>query len=228
MSKNYYDMTGVLVLDKVTPVIEAFFSPLKLDPTFPGHGEAYICMQTKKYLPMWDDVLKNLRGLATHLGLALPAETDDDLVGYLTLLASHFGTSLDDCFLNIEDFIYGVDVEVEELFSLALLFNDGHGLKAVKTDAAWTSSKPGLFEFGGVGEFIGQHYKAQTVSMAVIEYGPRLDEALATHDLTKATEILQDVIEHFLYGIQDASAQDIVRRMLGGSLSAAPSLDLSE
>jgi len=222
MSKNYYDMTGVLVLDKVTPVIEAFFGPLKLDPTFPGHGEAYICMQTKKYLPMWDDVLKNLRGLATHLGLALPAETDDDMKSHLNMLASHFRTSLDDCFLCIDDMRFWADPEVEELFSLALLFNDGHGLKAFKTDAAWTSSKPGLFDFGGVGEFIGQHYRTQIVSEIAIELGARLDEALASCDLAKATDILQDLVETFLHGIQDDSAQDNVRQMLGECLVAGP------
>jgi hypothetical protein len=222
MPKSYYDMTGVLVLDKVTPVIEAFFAPLKFDPTFPGNGEAYICMQTKKHLPKWDEVLINLRGLVKNLGLALPAEADDDMTSHLHLLASHFGTSLEDCVLCIDDMSFGADPEVEELFSLSLLFNDGHGLKSVKTDAAWTSSQPGLFEFGGVGEFIGQHYRTQTVSQIAIELGPLLDEALAAGDLTEATGILQGFVENFLYGIQDDSAQDDVRRMLGETLVAGP------
>ena len=42
MANNYYDATGVLVLDQVTPVITALFGGLKLDASYPGNGEVYI------------------------------------------------------------------------------------------------------------------------------------------------------------------------------------------
>jgi hypothetical protein len=42
MAQNYYDGTGVLVLDKVTPVIRGLFGLFRLDETYPGDGRVYI------------------------------------------------------------------------------------------------------------------------------------------------------------------------------------------
>lgn len=42
MANNYYEATGVLILDEVTPVITALFDAFNLDPDFPGNGQAYI------------------------------------------------------------------------------------------------------------------------------------------------------------------------------------------
>ena len=42
MANNYYEATGVLVLDRVTPVIQALFSAFALDESHPGNGQAYI------------------------------------------------------------------------------------------------------------------------------------------------------------------------------------------
>jgi len=97
-------------------------------------------------------------------------------------------------------------------------------LKALKTDAAWTCNKPELFEFGGVSEFIGQHYMTETRSGAAIELGSRFEVALAAGDLTAATGILLDVVESTLYGIQDDKVQDELLRLLGECLVAHPGL----
>jgi len=39
MSNNYSDATGVLVLDRITPVITALFGGFNLDETYPGDGD---------------------------------------------------------------------------------------------------------------------------------------------------------------------------------------------
>lgn len=44
MANNYYDATGVLVLNQVTPVISALFGGFKLDASFPSEGQAYIAL----------------------------------------------------------------------------------------------------------------------------------------------------------------------------------------
>lgn len=38
MANNYYEATGVLVLDRVTPVIQALFGTFALDESHPGNG----------------------------------------------------------------------------------------------------------------------------------------------------------------------------------------------
>ena len=39
MANTYFDATGVLVLDRVTPVITTLFGGFKLDEAYPGNGE---------------------------------------------------------------------------------------------------------------------------------------------------------------------------------------------
>nr|WP_228384562.1 hypothetical protein [Rhodocyclus gracilis] len=64
MANNYYDMTGVLVLDKVTPVIKALFGEFELDENDPGNGQAYIANISESSSCSWDSVLENLQDLA--------------------------------------------------------------------------------------------------------------------------------------------------------------------
>lgn len=44
MANNHYEATGVLVLDRVTPVIRALFGGFQLDADYPGNGDAYIAL----------------------------------------------------------------------------------------------------------------------------------------------------------------------------------------
>lgn len=50
MSNSYYDLTGVLRLKQVTPIIKALFGGLSLDPDYPGNGEAYFARMSVKSL----------------------------------------------------------------------------------------------------------------------------------------------------------------------------------
>lgn len=72
MANNYYDATGVLVLDRVTPVITALFGGFKLDASHPGDGQAYIALVAEDNNPSWEDLCEGLSELATSLGLPLP------------------------------------------------------------------------------------------------------------------------------------------------------------
>ena len=62
MANNYYEATGVLVLDRVTPVIQALFGAFALDESHPGNGQAYIAQiaeTTRKVTALIDDIVKN-------------------------------------------------------------------------------------------------------------------------------------------------------------------------
>ena len=61
MADNYYDMTGTITLDKVTPVIKALFGPFELDENYPGDGTVYIANIAENSNCSWDEVLDNLR-----------------------------------------------------------------------------------------------------------------------------------------------------------------------
>ncbi|BGD46986.1 TPA: hypothetical protein ACSQFP_003713 [Pseudomonas aeruginosa] len=57
MANNYYEGTGVLVLNRVTPVIKALFGAFALDENHPGNGQAYIAQIAETNDPRWTDVL---------------------------------------------------------------------------------------------------------------------------------------------------------------------------
>ena len=71
MANNYMDMTGVLKLDAVTPVITALFGAFKLDPTTPGNGQVSIAAGTEKNIVSWACVCSDLADLAVTLGTGI-------------------------------------------------------------------------------------------------------------------------------------------------------------
>lgn len=105
MANNYYDATGVLILDRVTPVITALFRGFQLDANYPGNGQAYIARISESSSPSWSAVLDGLITLAAELDLPAPGgdEEDDDSDGneplfrmVLNRLAEHFGANKND------------------------------------------------------------------------------------------------------------------------------------
>ena len=95
MANNYYEGTGVLVLERVTPVIKALFSAFALDETYPGNGAAYIAQIAENNDPQWTDVLDGLEDLAVQLGIPMPDDEELSIPSLLERLASHFGAEQD-------------------------------------------------------------------------------------------------------------------------------------
>ncbi len=80
MANNYYEATGLLSLERVTPVIVALFGAFHLDANYPGSGRAYIARIAETNDPQWDDVLEGLTGLAEQLGISPNAEAEATIV----------------------------------------------------------------------------------------------------------------------------------------------------
>lgn len=74
MANNYYDATGVLLLDRVTPVITALFDGFNLDEAYPGHGEAYVARISEDNDPQWDAIRDNLAELARERSATFPED----------------------------------------------------------------------------------------------------------------------------------------------------------
>jgi hypothetical protein len=93
MANNYYDATGVLMLERVTPVITALFGGFDLDESYPGDGQAYIARLSESSDPQWSDVLEALTDLASQLDLPVPDDDDsenDPMGTIIEVLAKHF------------------------------------------------------------------------------------------------------------------------------------------
>ena len=228
MANNYYDMTGILILDKVTPVIEALFGAFNLDANHPGNGQAYIADISEDNDTSWDCVLDGLHNLVEQLGLSLPADAADDIEQHLHVLASHFSANNDEVLGNlIEHNDFEDDADLDTLFAIGLRFDDGHGLTAYKVEAAWHCSKPRLFEFGGIGEYCGRHVLVGNSSTQIVALGDDLEAALTANDLDQCAEHIRREVDRILAGFVDDGARQTVRAKLGYLLSAPKTRDFA-
>ena len=225
MANNYFDLTGVLILDKVTPVIEALFGPFKLDADYPGNGQAYIADIAEDNNTSWHAVADGLRELMRQLGLSLPEDAAHDVERHLRVLAAHFGgggnATLD---ALIEQIAFADNANLDALFAIARCFDDGHGLKAFKTEASWRCDKPCLFEFGGSGEFCGRHLQVHQSTDQVVSLGEDLEAALDAGDYGLAAERIRKTVDKVLAGFTDDSARQTVRARLADLLGASQQL----
>lgn len=222
MANTYFDATGVLVLDRVTPVITTLFGGFKLDEAYPGNGEVYIARLSESHDPLWDNVIDALTALTDSLGLTPPAEPDAGVEGYLRLLAKHFGAEDRE---NLEHLIDSHDfddrVDLEALFLIATCLDDGHGLKAIKFEGAWYCDKARLFEFGGEGLFISREVSLVSASSRALALGEDLRNALLKRDVEQAAAWIAREVNTLLASIADDETRAALRLRLSRLLSEA-------
>ena len=208
MADNYYDMTGTITLDKVTPVIKALFGPFELDENYPGDGTVYIANIAENSNCSWDEVLDNLQVLASSLGLTPPGNAERNVENYFRVLARHFGVDKNpEIDRLIEDKSFDGEASVETLFALALHFDDGHGIKAVQTEGSWHCSRPHLGAFGGCGEFHGRHVSVARSSQQAARLGDELDAALDANQFDRAAQCILDDLTSTLNGVASNEAR---------------------
>lgn len=219
MSQHSYEMTGVLVLEKVTPVIRALFSTYRLDGDHPGHGEAYIAYRSETSSNYWSEVVESLAELIMELGLNAPHD-ESDVIEHLRVLATHFGCDQDEAVLDLIN-VHEDQADVEHLFELALRFDDGHGLTAVDTESAWHCSKLRLYEFGGIGEYRGRHFMISTASSHASTLGREIEARLAVKDIDAAAQSVFGEVQNLLAGITDKALMKELRAKLGALVVGA-------
>lgn len=129
MVQRYFLATGVMVLETVTPVIQALFGGFNLKPQPPDTTSIAA-------IPTWSHVLEQLRALAQHLSIHPPEGSLDDMRSVLLLLAAHFRCLDDGAIVHlVEIHRFERDADLDTLFVIANRFDDGHGLKVIKFNA---------------------------------------------------------------------------------------------
>jgi hypothetical protein len=215
----YYDATGVLILDRVTPVITALFGAFHLDASYPGHGLASIARTSGSKDPQWDDVRDGLAHLAAELGL--PDRTDDpSIADLLRSLAAHFGVARDeelDLLLRHGDFAGDLDLDV--LFRLALRFDDGHRLTVLSFAGCRHCSPPRLFEFGGDACYLSREVCLVGNTLKIGKLGMLLRDAVRKADVEKASSLLMEETVDLLSSLRDGPFHRQVLRRLAERLT---------
>lgn len=223
MSQSYNDGTGVLVLKQITPVIRALFAVYAVDkqPTEKG-TEIYIASITDDTNTDWPEVLEHLEELTASLGLDISDDAIDELRGHLCALAEHFGVADDPVIQAILDRDELEDAaELDDLFNLAIRFDDGHGLTAIKFESCWSDDRASVGAFGGNGEFYGRHIAINSGTGSPVDIGTVVDEALAAGDLYGATQRIFDKVNTILDGVRDEATRDQLRSRLSARLADA-------
>jgi hypothetical protein len=224
MANNYYQMTGVLTLERVTPVIRALFGGFHLDAHYPGKGHAYIALTDDDYSSCWDDIIGELFKLAASLGV-LPQEKEEDADAktVLSALAAHFHVDEDEALRNlIEQYRFEDCADLNTLFLLATLFDDGHRLAAIEFEGCWHCSKPRLFEFGGDACFLSRTVRLFDDSYRIRAFGGALYSALRAEDVDAASTLIAHETARLLDCIQDSPTREAVRQHLIEHLAEFP------
>jgi hypothetical protein len=223
MADNYAEGTGVLVLKKITPVIEALFGGFDLGSAPNEEGEVYLAKNDESGCS-WEFIGEQLKSLVEQLKLSLPEDAEDEIEEYLYALASHFKQ---DGNCELWNFIENCDFEItdpdfEQLFDLSQAFDDGHGLTAIRFETAVTCSKPRLFEFGGYGEFYGKCFRQTSPSHLAPSWGKTINSALEANDLDQAAAILTRYVRgFFLDGVTDENLRKQLRQRVAANLAAS-------
>lgn len=220
MANSYTNTTGVLVLEKVTPLITALFGAFSMDPASPGNGQVYIASIAGKAEPTWTDIHERLAALMVELGVQRTGDTEETVAMDLFALAEHYKIDDPEFFRVLDSLTFDEceSPDLQVLLDLANWLDDGHGLKAIKLESSWGSDKPNLFEFGGAGEYFGRHISVRSASAAALSIGEELDAALEAGNLDAVAARFVAQIGGILNGLTDASIADPLRVKLGRSL----------
>lgn len=225
MANNYYEGTGVLVLERVTPVIKALFGAFALNEGHPGNGQAYIAQIAETTNPQWPDVLDGLEGFATQLGIPMPDDEGLSIPPLLELLAVHFGADEDDELANlIERHSFEGTADLDALFLIATRFDDGHHLTAIQFEGCWYCSKPRLFEFGGNGCYLSREVQVFRTSSQALQLGDQLRKTILSADIEEASALIALEAANLLAGINDEQFRLNVRRRVADRLAQMPTI----
>lgn len=225
MANNYYEATGVLVLDRVTPVIQALFGAFALDESHSGNGQAYIAQIAETTNPQWPDVLDGLEDLATQLGIPMPDDEGLSIPPLLELLAVHFGADEDEELGNlIECHSFEDTADLDALFLIATRFDDGHHLTAIQFEGCWYCSKPRLFEFGGNGCYLSREVRVISSSSQALQLGDQLRKAIVAADIEEASALIALEAINLLAGVSDEPFRMNLRRRVAERLAQTPTI----
>jgi hypothetical protein len=221
MANTYTDATGVLHFADgkgPTPIIRALFGPFELDEKNGDAGDngAYIASIAESSNTSWETITGNLAEAAEEMGLINEDEedsTDLTLSEIVERIATHLGvdpaqvTGLDE--VDSEQ-----DADIDAVFDLALLLDDGHGLESISWEGAHHSDRQLISGFGGFGFYGSRHVALWNNSQRPLTMGEALDAAIGTNDDTKAAEVLHAEVERLLDSIIDPARRQSIQQAL--------------
>ncbi|KFK91757.1 hypothetical protein [Serratia sp. Ag2] len=214
-----YNMSGVMVLNNVTPVITALFGAFNMKQVCPDdNGRIYITQKTEDNTS-WHHINDALLILSSQLGLLLPKNTDRKIKDTLYALATYFNaTQHEKLTLILEDYPFDSKADLYALFILAVCFDDGHGLQEIRFEGGWKIERPQIFGFGGNGAFLSREIVSIGTSSQPIAIGEKLRAAILNNDTERAADIIFSSLSFLLLGIHDNKIRTVITAQLANQL----------
>lgn len=227
MADNFIDFTGLLEVEKATPVIMALFKGYhieqhsKLNSAGGFNTTTYYIGKWDTYNygdgESWESLLDRLLDMYPSQ-VVKDAELDDSdyYANVLLHVAKQFNAEQHPVILRIiEGFksysMYYDQIEPQDIFELAKVFDDGHGINHYYLMGSYTCTKPRLDDFGGFYEFHSDRLHFSSDTYTYKQTVPHIDGALkenATH--LAAGSIAGLVHKTYLSGIADEQQRQAV------------------
>jgi hypothetical protein len=218
-SHSTYAATGVLVLERVTPIITALFDGFHLNANYPGNGRAYIAFTGDGASQSWAHILGNLSSLGARRGI-LPRE-DPEPKTLLLAWAKHFHAEQDKELQGLIEYcLFEKEADLDPLFLLATRFDDGHKLTAIEAEGCWYCNKLRLFGFSGDTCFYSREFCLDNDTGSFLSLAGSLHETLRKQDLGEAAGLIALETWRLLEGIVDEHVRDTVHRRVIEYLTA--------
>lgn len=217
MNENFTDTLGVLKLSKPTAFIKALFGTYISNEPTNKLDQIVIDYSGPYKIRLWKDVAEDMLSFAKQLDLTVENSQVDPLGASLKAIAAKIGCSdqkrLEEILPSLELQSYA---ELEVLFFIATMINDGHELKCMKTETAFTSNKRTPFMFGGSGEYFGPYYRKLISTCLVHTLAENINSLLEAGDVHKVSEILAEEFQMAIDGIQNEDQKRAVNKIIFG------------
>jgi len=214
MANYYITGHGVIALKKVTPIIHALFCTYRIGPFDASESAACITVISEEHLPDWSDVRASLKALADKLNLALSDGVKGSIGDYIAMFARHFNKADDPFFEKLKTHPFDGTPELDTLFGLASLFDDGHGIENIQYHEHWFCDKVRVGEFNGTSQFISREVISNHDSNCDMIFNACLRRAMVGGDIEKASRDICSAIERLLDCIRDETTRMAVLKKL--------------
>lgn len=216
--------TGLLILEKVTPVIISLFGLFHLSRIKKYKNRVYISRRATNDVS-WSKIQHRLNRVLPDLGLHMPKESHC-ITYYLRELILQMRNNpayTDDQVLYLEHVVCMEGgngyAEFEQLFKIALALDDGHGLQSIHYESAWHGKGFHLFQFSGEGLYATKDAAVVADVGIIMQFARDLSDELEDHNLESASKIVCEYIAHLLADIFNHKQRDQLIHQVGKDIT---------
>jgi len=225
MYETLNDGVGILVMEKITPVMEALFGSFHLHKIKREKNKFYISRRSRDPEPTWAQIRDRLSRLMPYFELEQPDKHCVHVVDYFDYMVRQMDDSsrfTDDQMFHLVEVLCTVDeecrVDFEQLFKFAMAFDDGHQLKSLSYQSAWHCHKPRLYRFGGDGFYATNDAVISTDTNLAVECAENVCRELGKNDIKEASKYVCNHLGYMLLRVFNKNVRKALIEQIAADL----------